>query len=78
MREDGDVAQVGNLRSPGHGFKIEQKPNGKWIATCECGYVCAVRMTEALALGAAVIHLRKVKAQLRADGVSTTVRHRIG
>lgn len=62
---------------PGHSIRVGPNKSGeRYLATCECSYVSAGRTSEALALGAAIHHLRKVAAQLRADGVSTRALHR--
>lgn len=62
---------------PGHSIRVGlNKPGERYLAVCECGYRSATKISEAVALGSAVHHLRKVAAQLRADGVSTRSLHR--
>lgn len=74
LSENGEVAAI--PKTPGHSIRVVQLTSRgqRWVARCECGYVSASRTTDAVALGAAVHHLRKVAKALRENGSPTQVR----
>ena len=62
----------------GHRMRVEQKPSGRWVTLCECGFGHAGRKpevgvstsrTEAQALGKGVYHWRKVVKAYEAAGM---------
>lgn len=57
-------------RKLGHELGVFQRPNGRWVVNCSCGWESTGRRTLADCLGAGRHHLWLLYRQTRDSGVS--------